>query len=109
MNWRRSVVFPLADVIAVDVEDRSLMEERIKHRALGCGTHNGEKRPNRKRVGSMLADGLAGKEFWAATAGSGVDPLLVLKLRNSDFVSAVLTVDNPQALATELERARTTA
>lgn len=56
MNWRRRVEFDLATVMRATVVQRAALEDLIDHRALGCGSHNGRKRPNRRRLGTMLCE-----------------------------------------------------
>lgn len=108
MNWRRSVLFDMRDVLTVEADERQALEALVDHRELGCGTHNGAKRPNRRRVGTMLGRGLAGKQFWAVTASHPNATLLVLGLRNGEFVRAVLMVEDPQAIVAEVKRTRET-
>ena len=104
MNWRRSVQFDLEDVVKVSVVERSSLEELIQHRALGWGTHNGEKRPNRRRVGTMLGRDVAGKQFWAVPAGEASTRLLVLDMSTGNFTRAVLEVDDPESDAATIEQ-----
>lgn len=102
MNWRQHVTFPLSRVAAVRVEARSALEPSVQHRERGCGTHNGAKRPNKRRVGTMVGRGIAGKQFWAVAASAPDCGLLVLDLADHAFVRAVLEVPNPKAVAAEL-------
>lgn len=104
MNWRRNLEFDLDIVTTVGVEERTSLEDSIDHRALGCGTHNGTKRPNRRRVGTMLGREVDGKQFWAVAASRGTVSLLVLSLRDSDFKRAVLMVEDPNTTATEIRQ-----
>ncbi len=104
MNWRRSIQFDLADVVKVSVVERSSLEELIEHRALGWGTHNGEKRPNRRRVGTMLGRDVVGKQFWAVPAGEGSTRLLVLDMSSGDYARSVLEIDDPDSAAATLEQ-----
>lgn len=95
MNGRRRLEFGLDTVSAASVHARAGLEALIDHRALGCGTHNGSKRPGRRRIGTMLGRGVAGKQFWAARKGSGSTELLVLDLVGQTFARAVLEIDEP--------------
>lgn len=97
MNWRRSITFPADAIDSVSVADRSSLESLINHRALGYGTHNGSKRPGRRRVGTMLGRGVVGKQFWSVREGGGAMELVVLDLLDHEFVRAVLEVDDAQA------------
>ena len=98
------------DVAAIQqakVEPRSDVERLVDHRVLGVGTHNGEQRPNRRRVGTMLGRSVPGKQFWAVPAGDRSHPLVVLDLSAaSGFERMVLEVDDPDEFAAALERAR---
>lgn len=105
MNWRGSIVFDLSAVTRAAVEDRASLEALIDHRSMGCGTHNGAKRPNQRRIGTMLGRGVTGNQFWAVPAGGGTDPLLVLELHDHEFVRAVLAANDPQTVAADIERA----
>ena len=104
INWRRSVKLEPDDVRGVSVVDRAAIESMIDHRARGFGTHNGSKRPGRRRVGTMLGRSVAGPQFWAVPAGLGTDRLVVLDLEggSSGFARAVVAVDDPDALAKAL-------
>lgn len=104
MNWRGKVEFDVRDVTTVGVEEREALEALIDHRAMGWGTHNGAKRSNRRRVGTMLGRGVAGKQFWAVAASHRTAHLLVLDLRNGEFARAVLMAEDPQAIAAEIRR-----
>jgi hypothetical protein len=104
MNWRRNVGFDLDTVTTVGVQERASLEGSIDHRALGWGTHNGAKRPNRRRVGTMLGRGVVGKQFWAVAASRETDPLLVLDLHDGEFRRAVMMVKDPGATAAEIRR-----
>ena len=109
MNWRRSVAVEPSAVSEARVEQRSALECLIDHRASGCGTHNGGKRPNRRRVGTMLGRDVAGKQFWAVPAGEESARLLVLEMREGDFKRFVLAVDDPEAAAATISRLSETA
>ncbi len=104
MNWRAEVEFSKASIRSTSVVDRSSLEELVDHRASGCGTHNGSKRPNRRRIGTMLGRQVSGKQFWAVPAGAEDARLLVLDLEHDDFARAVLAVDDPEFVAKSLER-----
>jgi hypothetical protein len=104
MNGRRAVEFARGDVAAVDVVDRANLEAAITHRALGCGTHNGAKRPGGRRIGTMLGHGFGGKQFWAVPSTTGGSPLLVINMNDGEFQRAVLFVDNPERVAAALKR-----
>jgi len=102
MNWRRRVQFESGTIATVSVVDRSSLEQMIDHRALGWGTHNGLKRPGRRRIGSMLGRGVSGKQFWAVQPGPGSLPLVVLDLNDHEFQRAVLEVDDPESFRTKI-------
>lgn len=105
MNWRRRIVFDLSSVTRAATEDRASLEALIDHRSMGCGTHNGAKRPNQRRIGTMVGRGVAGNQFWAVPAGKGTDLLLVLELFDHEFVRAVLAANDPQTVAIDIGRA----
>lgn len=109
MNWRRHVAVESSAVLDARVEQRSTLERRIDHRASGLGTHNGEKRPNRRRVGTMLGRDVAGKQFWAVPAGDESTRLLVVEVRDGRFKRLVLAVDDPVAAAAEIRRSTESA
>lgn len=94
MNWRRSCVFPRAQIASVTVSPRGELEPLINYRALGFGTHDGRKRPGRRRVGTMQGRGVAGDQFWAVAAGGPDVDLVVLQLHGHRFARAVLQVDD---------------
>ena len=100
--WRRQVEFPVGKIRAAEVLPRGPMEATIDHRGFGIGTHNGEKRPGRRRVGSMLGRAARGPVFWAVGAGGPETELLVLSLADHRFVRAVLEVDDPHAAVEQL-------
>jgi len=89
-TWRRSLVVDLATVRSAFVESRGELESDIDHRAAGFGTHNGGKRPGRRRVGVMLGRGLPGRQFWAVSAGAPSVQLLVLEPESGPFARVVL-------------------
>ncbi len=105
MNWRRRVEFDAEAISVVSVADRSSLEIMIDHRALGCGTHNGSKRPGRRRIGTMLGRGVPGKQFWAARKGPGSSQLVVLDLVGHEFVRAVLDVEEPESFLASIAEA----
>lgn len=100
--WRRRQVFARSLIRAARVDGRGPLEERIQHRAWGYGTHDGGKRPGRRRVGSMLGPAARGAQFWAVSAGPADATLLVLELAGGSFVRAVLEVDDPHDTAAQL-------
>lgn len=102
MNWRRSIDFPCSTLVAASVVERSSLEILIDHRSLGLGTHDGARRPGRRRVGTMLGRDSAGKQFWAVTAGPSTDLVLVVHLQDHEFTRAVLAVDDPTTMASKL-------
>ncbi len=93
MNWRSKIVFYYATIESCSILDRSSLENLIDHRKLGFGSHDGRKRPNRRRVGTMLGRSTAGEQFWAVPGGGGGDRLLVLDLQDHEFVRAVLATE----------------
>ncbi len=106
-NLRRRVEVDVSAIRQVAVERRSDLERLVDHRVLGVGTHNGEQRPNRRRVGTMIGRSVSGKQFWAVPAGNGSQPLVVLDLSaTGDFERVVLNVDDPCEFAATLERSR---
>jgi hypothetical protein len=92
-TWRRSLVVDLATVRSASIESRGVLEAEIDHRAAGFGTHNGGKRPCRRRVGTMLGGAVRGRQFWAVSSGSSTVRLLVLDLESGPFARVVLEVD----------------
>lgn len=109
MNWRRSFMLRPTDIRSVSVVDRAELESLIDHRAMGWGTHNGAKRPGRRRIGTMLGRSVAGKQFWAVPSGPGSERLLVLDLRGHDSPRAVLAVADPEAAAIVIDHALATS
>lgn len=89
-TWRRSLVVDLATVRSAFIESRGALEADIDHRAAGFGTHNGGKRPGRRRVGAMLGRGVPGRQFWAVSAGAPTVHLLVLEPESGPFARVVL-------------------
>lgn len=73
MNGIQQVIIDKSQIMGAESTERGALESSITHRALGCGTHNGAKRPNKRRVGTMLGSGLAGSQFWATAKGEGCD------------------------------------
>ncbi len=104
MNGRRVVEFALGDVASIAVVQRSVLEATLTHRALGCGTHNGAKRPGGRRIGTMLGHGFGGKQFWAVPPTTEGSPLLVINMTDGEFQRAVLFVDDPETVAAALRR-----
>ena len=103
-NLRRRVEVDVRQIRSVRVESRADLEALIDHRALGIGTHMGEKRPNRRRVGTMQGRGLPGKQFWAVPSGRGSRFLLVVDLSaDAEFQRVVIAVDDPEAVAAAIE------
>lgn len=97
-NFRRIVEIDRANIAKAAVIQRHELESSIDHRQLGIGTHAGERYPGRRRVGTHLARGVLGPQFWA-TARSGPElPLLVLDLINHKFARAVLAVNDPDVI-----------
>lgn len=106
-NLRRRVEVDVGQILGVGVESRAELEALIDHRVLGFGTHMGKKRPNRRRVGTMLGRGVLGKQFWAVPSSDGTRSLLVIDLAaDSDYRRVVLAVDDPDDFAAALEDAR---
>ena len=68
------------------------LESRIDHVQLGTGTHAGERRPGRRRVGIHLGRDVVGQQFWVTAASGPELPLLVLDLIDHQFKRAVLAV-----------------
>jgi hypothetical protein len=103
-NLRRRVEVDVAQIVCVGVERRADLEALIDHRALGVGTHSGEKRPDRRRVGTMQGRGVPGKQFWAVPSGDGSRALLVVDLpADHDVRRLVLAVDDPDDVAAAIE------
>ncbi len=91
-TFRRIVEIDRANIARADVMPRHDLESRIDHRQWGIGTHAGECRPGRRRVGIHLGRDVVGQQFWV-TATSGPElPLLVLDLVDHQFKRAVLVV-----------------
>lgn len=93
LTWRRSLVVELAAVSAAFIDSRSTLEADVDHRVAGFGTHNGGRRPGRRRVGTMLGRAVVGPQFWAASSGPSTSRLLVLDLESGPFARMVLEVD----------------
>ncbi|MCB0994508.1 MAG: hypothetical protein KDB21_05420 [Acidimicrobiales bacterium] len=102
MNGRRRLRFESSAVRRVSVDARGPLEDEVEHRALGVGTHDGAKRPGRRRVGSMIGRAVVGRQFWAVGAGPPSTRLLVLDLGLPPFARAVLEVDDVDAVAARL-------
>lgn len=106
-NLRRRLDIDLGTIEDVGVEPRAGLERLIDHRVLGIGAHVGERRPNRRRVGTMLGRGVSGKQFWAVPASEGSRRLVVVDLSpESEIRRLVLAVDDPDGLVTAIEGAR---
>ena len=99
MIWRRGVDFDRDNIARATVAERHELESLIDHRWLGFGTHDGAKRPGRRRVGLMMGRGMAGKQFWAVPRSGPELPVLVLGLLGHEFSRAVLAVSRPQRVA----------
>ena len=104
LTMRRSVEFVGATIKTATVAHRASLEPKIDHRVLGWGTHDGARRPNRRRVGTMLGRGVTGNQFWAVAAGPGSDSLLVLDLTDHEFSRAVLWIPDPESVVSELSK-----
>lgn len=102
VNGRRSVEVDRNEVAVAQVARRADLERLVDHRALGCGTHDGAKRPGRRRIGTMLGRGVEGTQFWATGASEADVELLVLDLHAHEFSRLVLAVDDPQRVAAAL-------
>lgn len=96
MNWRRRIEITQQQIEAARIATRSLLEQKIDHRAIGCGTHNGAERPNERRTGTMLGRDVDGKQLWMVEAGPGDRPLVVLDLADHEYKRAVLEVADPE-------------
>lgn len=106
-NLRRRVEVDVTQILDVSVERRADVEELIDHRVLGVGMHMGKKRPNRRRVGTMLGRGVSGNQFWAVPSSDGSRSLLVVDLSTDNrFQRVVLAVDDPDDFAAALEDVR---
>ncbi|NND75242.1 MAG: hypothetical protein HKN44_09575 [Ilumatobacter sp.] len=99
MTLRRSVRIEPAHVASASVVDRLLPESSVDHRASGFGTHDGAKRPGRRRVGTMLGRDVVGEQFWAVPAGRADQPVLVLDLVDHEFTRIVIATDDDAELA----------
>ena len=93
MTWRRALHIDLSTVRSASVEERALLEAGVDHRSAGTGTHDGRRRPGRRRVGSMLGRGVQGSQFWAVSSGPPTARLLVLDLQSGPFARVVLEAD----------------
>lgn len=89
--WRRKVEIPQQAIRSATVKTRGDLEPTIEHRLAGIGTHDGKKRPNRRRVGPMLGRHLVGPQFWAVEKGQPDQALVVLDLTDHEFVRVVLS------------------
>jgi len=107
MNWRSEVVFDYTNIESASDIDRSSLENLIDHRTSGCGTHDGLRRPNRRRIGTMLGRGIVGKQFWVVPAGPGAARLLVLDLRDHEFARAVLAIDDVKEVVAAIKQSLT--
>lgn len=90
--WRRSLVVDLASVRTAFVDARDALEADIDHRVSGFGTHDGLKRSDRRRVGTMLGRAVPGRQFWAVSSGAPTARLLLLDLDSGPFERVVLEV-----------------
>lgn len=91
LTRRRMLTVDLGAVSAARIEQRVTLEAAIEHRVTGVGTHDGRRRPGRRRVGRMLGRGVSGEQFWAVSAGA-TDRLLVLDVSSGAFVRVVVDV-----------------
>ena len=106
-NMRRRVEVDVTQILDVSVKRRADVEELIDHRMLGVGMHMGKKRPNRRRVGTMLGRGVSGKQFWAVPSSDGSRSLLVVDLStNNGFQRVVLAVADPADFAAAIDDVR---
>ena len=95
MSILRSVVeIDRANIARAAVMPRHELESRIDHVQLGIGTHAGERRPGRRRVGIHLGRDVVGQQFWVTAASGPELPLLVLDLIDHQFKRAVLAVSD---------------
>ena len=97
MTWRGRVVFPNEAIVSATLARRGDLEPFIDHRLAGIGTHDGGRRPGRRRVGPMLGRHIVGKQFWAVGRGGPDRVLVVLDLSDHEFVRAVLDVADPHS------------
>jgi hypothetical protein len=102
VNVRRTVEVGAGHVAGASATLRSALEPSIDRRVLGVGTHNGAARPNRTRIGTMLARGVDGRQFWAVRASGPELPVLVLDLRDHEFTRVVAAVADPYAVARDV-------
>lgn len=77
---RRTLTVPRDRIECASVASRGELEQRVDHRVLGVGPHDGQRRPGRRRVGSMLGRDVRGLQFWAVDAGPPSQRLVVLDL-----------------------------
>jgi hypothetical protein len=101
-NWRRSVVVEPGSIAQAWGALRGGLEPALDRRILGRGPHDGAFRPGRRRVAAVLGRGVDGKQFWAVPAGGTEMPLLVVELRDHEFLRVVAAVDDPYAWARTL-------
>lgn len=94
-GWRRTVVADQGEIVDAWATIRGALEPSIDRRLLGRGPHDGAFRPGRRRVGSMLGRGIGGRQFWAMPASGPELPILVLDLRDHEFLRIVAAVDDP--------------
>ena len=92
--FRRIVEIDRANIARAAVIPRHELESRIDHRQWGIGTHAGERRPGRRRVGIHLGRDVIGQQFWVTAASRPELPLLVLDLIDHQFKRAVLAVSD---------------
>lgn len=95
IGWRRTVAVDPDEIVDAWATIRGALEPSIDRRLLGRGPHDGAFRPGRRRVGSMLGRGIEGRQFWAMPASGPELPLLVLDLRDHEFLRIVAAVDDP--------------
>jgi hypothetical protein len=98
-NWRNSVIVEPNAIAGAWATLRGALEPALDRRILGRGPHDGAFRPGRRRVAAVLGRGVDGKQFWAMRAGGTDMPLLVLDLRDHEFLRVVAAVDDPYATA----------
>ena len=97
-TFRRVVEFDRANIARASVISRHELESRIDNRQLGIGTHDGERRPGRRRVGIHLGRDVVGQQFWVTAASGPELPLLALDLIDHQFKRAVLAVSDPDVI-----------
>lgn len=104
-NFRRRLIIDVDEIKSIRVVERSDLEKVVDHRVLGIGTHDGERRPNRRRVGTMLGRDVVGKQFWAVPAGADTQLLVVIDLSaDSDLKRVVVGLGDPEGLTSAIRR-----